>query len=121
VFPPHTRVLVADDDTLARTIIFDALVSLGLEVHAASDGRETLDTFLKHGPFELLVVDIVMPGMYGTQVVDLIARSSPDARVLFVSARDVVPVLGPGRRFLSKPFTPERLLAEVKALFLERR
>jgi DNA-binding response OmpR family regulator len=120
VFPKNARALVADDDALTRQIVVDILAEAGFEVHTAGDGRQALDLFLQHGPFELLVVDIVMPGMYGTQVVDLLARSSPDLRVLFVSARDVVPVLGPGRRFLSKPFTHERLLAEANALFVER-
>ncbi|MFZ5475958.1 MAG: response regulator transcription factor [Myxococcota bacterium] len=114
--PRYGRALIADDDPVTRQLVYDTLAEAGMEVFTAIDGRQALDTFLAHGPFELLVVDIIMPGMNGTQVVDLIARSSPDARVLYVSARDNVPVLGPGRRFLHKPFTPEQLLEHARAL-----
>jgi CheY-like chemotaxis protein len=70
-------------------------------------------------PIDLLLTDLVMPGMSGREVADAIARLRPEARMLFMSGHGEDEhrergSLAEGAPFLRKPFTPQRLLAAVR-------
>lgn len=110
------RALVVEDDPVTRGFVSEVLSDTGYDVFTCEDGSSALGSFMRNAPFSLLVVDILLPGMRGTEVVDLLCRASADLRVLFISARATAPVLGPGRRFLSKPFGRSALLDEVRRL-----
>jgi len=86
----------------------------------ARDGAEALQIAAAHtGPIQLMVTDVIMPGMTGPSIVDLVAPTRPEMKVLFVSGYSDESVTrlglaGPGRAFLSKPFGPEVLLRRVR-------
>jgi PAS domain S-box-containing protein len=116
----ETILLVEDDErvlSLGRRILGRA----GYEVLAARSGAEALDVLGRHrGRVDLVVTDVIMPGMSGHELVDRIRAEVPDLRALFVSGyagnaiseRDV---LAPGTHFLQKPVTPDSLVRHVRA------
>lgn len=119
LFPVH--VLVVDDDNSTRSGMQRVLERQGYEVIVASDAFEALrllqDT---HIAVDLLVTDVQMPGMQGDALVGRVRTSWPDLPVLFVSGEPdyaTLPESSGGRaRFLLKPFGPEELLEQVKAV-----
>ncbi|MFZ5479029.1 MAG: response regulator transcription factor [Myxococcota bacterium] len=115
--PEEPRTLVVDDDPVHRQFVADTLTRHGVRAYASADAEAGLASFARNGPFDLLVVDLLLPGMRGTQLVRELERSHAGLRVLFVSARSTAPSpLGPTKRFLAKPYTTGELMAEVRAL-----
>lgn len=82
--PP--RILVVDDDEDARLLMRSLLEADGFEVHEAVDGNAALDLFKVDRDFQLIVLDLAMPGMDGRQVLDQI-RGSVDTAALPVLIR----------------------------------
>ncbi|MFZ5480749.1 MAG: response regulator [Myxococcota bacterium] len=111
--------LVADDDAVTRSFAADVLGGLGLEVHEAADGVDALRLYYARGPFALFVTDVFMSRMGGPEVVEILSARTTDMRVLFISAHNVGPLLGPTRRFLGKPFTARALRREASRLLGE--
>jgi PAS domain S-box-containing protein len=116
------RVLVVDDDLLLRTMIRDALKALGYEVLLAADATEAL-RFAENGgvPVDLLLADIVLPGMNGRELADAFRARRPDTKVVLMSGHmdDTVEQQRRQRAgvpFLLKPLAPSkfvRVLREV--------
>jgi len=110
-------VLVAEDQEQVRLLVAKVLGRSGYRVLLAGCGDEALALASAQGtPVDLLVTDVVMPGMSGLELHERLRRTHPQLKVLFVSgyASDVV---GPGVNLLPKPFTPEQLLARVDQMF----
>jgi two-component system, cell cycle sensor histidine kinase and response regulator CckA len=115
-------VLVVEDEPGVRDVTVRALREAGYEVLAARSGEEAV----RLGPgtlarVQILVTDVVMPGMDGRATADALWRLHPDLPVLFVSGyteEAIVQrgVLDAGIQFLSKPFTPGVLVARVRKL-----
>lgn len=117
------HVLLVDDDTAIRHLLADVLEAEGYQLLTAVDGQGALELAEQAGrPVELLVTDVVMPGVDGVEVAKRVADLHPGVRVLFMSGfprtADVAGALGPHRAFLHKPFalgalvrTAEELLA----------
>ena len=86
----------------------------------APHGAEALRLCQTHsGPLDLLLTDLVMPGMSGREVGEAVARLRPEARTLYMSGHGEDDhrergALAAGAPFLRKPFTPQRLLAAVQ-------
>jgi YesN/AraC family two-component response regulator len=86
----------------------------------AGDGAEASKIAEAHtGTIHIMVTDVIMPGTSGPKIVDLIAPTRPEMKVLFLSGYSDESVtrhalVGPGRAFLSKPFGPEVLLRKVR-------
>jgi CheY-like chemotaxis protein len=78
------RILVAEDDEAVRTFVTRALEQRGFQVTAANDGLQALEC-LKEGPFDLLVTDIVMPGLDGIGLALKVTRDHPDLPVLLMT------------------------------------
>ena len=78
------RILVAEDDESVRTFVTRALELRGFEVTAAQDGLQALEC-LKEGPFDLLVTDIVMPGLDGIGLALKVTRDYPELPVLLMT------------------------------------
>ena len=116
------RVLVVEDDAKVREIVERSLRAAGYRVVTASSGEEALRRVHADGhPIDLLVTDVVMPGMGGPEVARRVLERVPRARVLFVSGYtdDAIGrhgVLEDGVHFLPKPFTSDSLLAGVRAV-----
>jgi CheY-like chemotaxis protein len=118
--PGRERVLVVEDDAQVRSVTVRALEGAGYRVVVAGDGAEALALDQRGaGPFDLVVTDVVMPGLSGRAVVDRLRERHPGLRALFVSgySRDVIAqrgVIEAGIHFLPKPFTPAALLEQVR-------
>jgi len=126
------RIEVIDDDQAVRTTIKLLLEREGHEVVVAEDGRKGLDQF-RTGQFDLLIVDIFMPGMDGLETIRSIHQMQPDIPIIVISgyamrtALKSVPdlmnmpdFLQMAMRFgaassLQKPFRPSQLLSAVAA------
>jgi two-component system cell cycle sensor histidine kinase/response regulator CckA len=113
-------VLVLDDEADVRKLVATVLTRSGYKVLTAGDGDNAIKTFKrsKH-PVDLLLLDVVSPGLSGPMVADRIVESQPGLPVLFMSGYDrtnVVQsyVLGKGYALLTKPFTPEQLAKKVR-------
>jgi two-component system copper resistance phosphate regulon response regulator CusR len=116
-------VLVADDEPALRRFVARALEVDGHHAVEAQDGTTALDLALR-SHFDLLVVDLLMPGLSGFEVLERLAEAAPQQRVLVLSAvSDVetrVRCLQMGASdFLSKPFARAELLARVRTRLRE--
>lgn len=118
-------ILVAEDEDTVRSVVIPALRRAGFAVLAARDGHEALALALSHSaPFDLLLTDVVMPGMMGHELARRLRRGQPDLRVLLTSGytdddQILRELASEGLAFLPKPFTPAQLVARVRALLDE--
>ena len=113
------QVLVVDDEWNMRNLLRIYLMKEGFEVKEASSGYEALSMMKQHS-FELLILDVMMPGMDGWQVCKAV-RETETMPILMLTARsetkDKVHGLGLGADdYITKPFEPEELLARVFSL-----
>jgi CheY-like chemotaxis protein len=121
------NVVLVEDEPLVRNLVSEVLRKSGYAVVEFANGREALARGRRGlDGVDLLVTDVVMPGLSGVELAGELSRKRPGMRVLFLSgyAEDLVEqqgVLGPGRAFLPKPFTPDTLLRQVRALLDEPR
>ncbi len=114
------RILIADDDAIARTLLGAVLADLGHEIVVAEDGEHAWRTF-QESPVPLAVLDINMPGMDGLTVCRLIREHEVgrETFVLIVTARDgrddLTAVLAAGADdYVTKPSSPENLRARLE-------
>ncbi|WP_438044347.1 ATP-binding protein [Sorangium sp. So ce128] len=119
-------VLVVEDDDAVRKLIVDVLERRGYGVLSAASGEEALAMLAREGEdaVDLLLTDLVMPGMNGRELAERAVAIHPRARVLYISgyAEDVLAGAEPDRELalLQKPFTPETLAQRLRDL-LDRR
>jgi CheY-like chemotaxis protein len=113
-------VLLVEDETSVREATAEMLRSLGYTVLQAPGGAEAMViAALATAPIQLLLSDVIMPDMLGTEVRDALRARDANLRVLFMSgyAGDAANRQGmsePGMRFLQKPFTMRALAEEVR-------
>ncbi|BCS35342.1 hypothetical protein TBR22_A45690 [Luteitalea sp. TBR-22] len=113
-------VLVVEDEASVLRLVRRVLEAEAMVVLSAQDAEEALLLADQHGgAIDLLLTDVVMPGMNGLELAQRVLPHRPGMRVLFMSGyadhavvqRDIIDA---GRPFLQKPFAPDRLLARVK-------
>jgi signal transduction histidine kinase len=112
-------VLVAEDEPSLRRLVERVLVQANYTVLVASDGQTALDcSRAREGPVDLLLTDMVMPGISGLELVDILSRERPGVRVIMMSGYPTSAEAGDltlGKAsFLAKPFTPLELLDAVR-------
>ncbi len=113
-------VLLVDDDTGIRKLIIDVLQPLGYRTLEASCGEEALQvSAATEDPIDLLLVDMVMPGMNGLELAETIESHRPEIKVIFMSgyADSVIADRAASRsekHFLQKPLTPGSLTAKLR-------
>ena len=115
-------VLLADDDDSLRRMAERLLRRGGYTVIAAADGRSAMAAAERHGKqVDLLLTDVIMPGMSGKELAVELARRNLARRTLYMSGYtdDAIVshgVLEPGIAFINKPFTAEALLSKLRAV-----
>ena len=119
-------VLLAEDDPSVRAVVSEVLSQKGYRVLRAPDGQAALEMARgQPGEIDLLVTDIVMPGMTGRELAEALTAERPGIRVLYMSGYtdDAVVrhgVLAEGMPYLQKPFSPRALASKVREV-LDRR
>ena len=114
-----SKILLVDDDPSIRDVVRFALEKDGYGVIEAGNGVEALSAFAAKNP-DLIILDIMMPEMDGTEVCRRIRQDSR-VPIVFLSSRDdeIDRVLGlelGGDDYVTKPFSPRELLARVRAV-----
>ena len=108
------RILVVEDDDATRYAIARTLDAAGFEVVQAHDFQDALPILEGKGQVDLLLVDLVMPGVNGFALARMGRMRRRDLKVVYVTGHDDVPVheaIGP---ILRKPVMPETLVATVR-------
>jgi CheY-like chemotaxis protein len=118
------KILIVDDDRAVQATIRLLLERAGHSVVVAGDGRKGLAIF-EAGDFNLLLLDIFMPGMDGLETMRLVHQQQPRIPIIVISGRPIVPDPAAGPDFLTmatklgaicslqKPFKPAALLEAV--------
>jgi CheY-like chemotaxis protein len=118
------KILIVDDDSAVQATVKLLLERAGHSVVAASDGRKGLAVF-EAGDFDLLFLDIFMPGMDGIETMRRVHQQQPLIPIIVISGNPILGDMGSGPDFLTmatklgavcslqKPFRPAALLAAV--------
>ncbi|MDR0308405.1 MAG: response regulator transcription factor [Coriobacteriales bacterium] len=114
------RILVVDDEVSITEFVSYNLRKEGYEVEIAADGTSAVSMAMAN-PYDLIVLDVMLPGMDGYEVTQRLRAGNITIPVLFLSARDteldkVVGLEIGGDDYLAKPFGVRELVARVKAL-----
>jgi two-component system cell cycle sensor histidine kinase/response regulator CckA len=114
-------VLLVEDEDAVRRLVHRALELHGYSVLSARSGEEAEQIEQSHpGPIDLLLTDVVMPGMSGRELADSLKSRRPQLKILYMSGYTNDEVVRHGvslarDAFLQKPFTPVSLMAKVRA------
>lgn len=120
------KVLVVEDEAGVRAFVVDALQELGHAVLEAPGGVDGLRLLEGNGDIDLLLTDVIMPGMNGRQLADRAKMARPELPVLYMTGytRNAIVhngVLDPGTNLLTKPFTLAQLDTEIRACLTRER
>lgn len=116
------KILIIDDDIISQNMLRATLTKAGYSVIAASDGAEGIKKATEEPP-DLIILDIMMPGMDGGDVAAALKNDSKmkDIPIIFLSSliQDYEAVFGSNKKksLVSKPYSREGLLNEVKKYF----
>jgi len=118
--PGTETVLLVEDEPEVRRLVEKLLRLKGYRVLAAASPTEAIGLSKRQdAPIEMLLTDVIMPGMNGRELARILAEHRPRMKVLYMSgytdaAMTQQGILPPGTAFLSKPFTPEVLARKVR-------
>jgi len=117
------KILLAEDDHSMRKFLEMALRKAGHQVASAEDGLKALAAFNHDKSYDLLLADIVMPGMDGIELSQHVTQKSPDMKVMFITGFAAVTMGSTDvrhnnqeARVLSKPFHLKDLINRVDEL-----
>ena len=115
------RILVVDDESRMRKLVRDFLTRQDYEVLEAADGGEALEIFYREKDIALLILDVMMPGLDGFEVLRRYRAGGGMSPVLFLTARDAVADRVQGldlgaSDYVVKPFSFEELTARIRAM-----
>ncbi|MCF6291180.1 MAG: ATP-binding protein [Desulfobacterales bacterium] len=114
--------LIVDDDPAVRNLVFDTLAPLGYTLMSAASGEEALDLCSSTSSrIDLVLSDVVMPGMNGLRMIEQLKRHRPEMKAVLMSGYTdniVVKrgVLKPGIIFISKPLQPVALANKLRTV-----
>jgi len=121
----QTRVLVVDDEPVIRRLVTRVLQRSGHKVDAVSDGQLAIDTLLeRRSAFDLMLLDLTMPGMSGEEVLSLAQDRWPDLPIIVMSGytegQVIGRLVGSGKvGFIGKPFTADQLRSRVRRALVD--
>jgi two-component system, chemotaxis family, chemotaxis protein CheY len=119
----NPKILIVDDSALSRRTLRRILESAGYEAVEADDGMTALEIYFLEKP-RLVLLDLVMKGMYGLDVLLKLREMDPQVRVVVASAdiqsstRQMAIDAG-ALAFINKPFVPEQVIAAVESALAE--
>ncbi len=124
--PSAETILLVEDEDAVRNLTRRLLENAGYTVLQASDAEAALELAQRHaGRLDMLLTDVVMPGLSGPELARRLMSSRPGLRVLYVSGYPDETmasqgILEPDASFLQKPFTPETLARRVREILDSR-
>jgi two-component system cell cycle sensor histidine kinase/response regulator CckA len=122
---PRGTVLLVEDEDLVRSLATRVLEARGYRVFAAPSAADALDLHARATDrVDLVVTDVVMPGLGGRQLAERLRERQPGLRVLFMSGYTTDEVLRQGiqeeeEHFIQKPFTPDGLARKVRDVLVQ--
>jgi two-component system OmpR family response regulator len=119
------NLLVVDDELFLRDAVATSLRFLGFEVTAAANGTDALH-LARNRPFDLLILDVLLPGIDGFEIVRRLRRDGNRVPVIFLTAKDtqgdkVTGLTIGGDDYMTKPFGLEELAARVRTVLRRTR
>lgn len=119
------KILLAEDEDVIRMLVLDSLEDEGYDIDEACDGSEALE-FVKKYDYDLILMDYMMPGMTGLDVIKEIRRMPKKqmVKIMMLSAKsqksDQEQVLQEGANyFMAKPFSPLALVSRIEEILSE--
>ena len=115
-------ILVVDDEAEIRKLVGAMVSQAGYTILTADSGEHALVLYKNNkGPIDLLITDVVAPGMSGPMLADKLTELQPDLKVLYISGYDTTHVVQKyvvekGHALLSKPFTVEEMKNKVREM-----
>ena len=114
-------VLVAEDDQRVRDIVADILIKAGYYVHVAEDTNDAITIADRIQQIDLLVADVVMPGMNGRELYETLSANKREMEVLYISGYTEGVLSDHGidqnrMNLLTKPFSMQELLEKVREI-----
>ena len=118
-------IMVVDDEAIVRESLFHWFKKYGHVVETASSGIEALEKLEKY-PFQLLFVDIKMPGMDGIELLEKVKTEYPDTLVIIITAYGSIESAVSAMRigatdYLLKPFKPDQLSLVMERISVQKR
>jgi len=123
--PDKKTILVVDDEPEVRKLVGAMVGQFGYQVLTADSGEHAITLYKHHkGPIDLLITDVIAPGMSGPMLADKLTEMQPDLKVLYISGYDnthVVQkyVVEKGHVLLTKPFTVEEMKNKVREMLAQ--
>ena len=115
------KILVVDDDDHLRMVLDETLTANGYEVQTASSGQKALD-LIKEQPFDLVITDLMMPGIKGIELLEQSKQINPDVGFMVISAYGTIETAVDAMKkgsfdFITKPFSITQIETRVKHYF----
>ncbi len=112
-------ILLVEDEAIVRLTLQSTLSALGYKVLVACDAAQAMDTVARGASFDVVLTDVVLPGTGGPELAEMLRKSKPGARVLFMSAHSHEHLVQSGRLrqqdpSLEKPFSQDALAAKLR-------
>lgn len=124
----YSKILIVDDSRFFRVVIKKILTEskIGTIYYEAVNGKEAISQYVTHKP-NLVIMDIIMPGIDGVKATQAITKYDPDAKIIVVSTKDnketvnAVVKIGKARDYLLKPFDSGQVVMAVSKQLVSSR
>jgi DNA-binding response OmpR family regulator len=119
------RVLIVDDEEIARVSLAEILRLEGYQIKAVGSGEAAVE-ILKNEPFDVMILDLKMPGIGGMGVLKVVVKKLPDLQIIMLTAHGSLDTAIQAIRFrihdyLLKPVTPEQIVESIERALAKNR